>query len=62
MIEEFINKFKFKYSEELEYIFTSGNCYYFAVILKDRFCGDIYYLHVNYHEAKDLAVFLIELL
>jgi len=46
---EFIRKFKFKYGKELEYIFTSGNCYYFAVILKERFDGEIYYLPVANH-------------
>lgn len=48
-ILEFINKFKFKYKKELEYIFTSGNCYYFAVILKERFNGEIYYLPIENH-------------
>lgn len=28
---------------------TSGNCYYFAIILKDRFGGEIYYDPVNGH-------------
>lgn len=41
---DFINKFKFKHARQLEQVFTSGNCYYFAVILRDRFNGQIYYL------------------
>ena len=49
MIEDFIRKFKFKYNSELEYIFTSGNCYYFALILRDRFNGEIYYLPIENH-------------
>lgn len=49
MIEQFIEKFKFKYNKELEYIFTSGNCYYFAIILKERFNGEIYYLPIANH-------------
>lgn len=28
---------------------TSGNCYYFAVILKDRFNGEIYYDVIRGH-------------
>lgn len=45
----FIKKFKFAHKKELEHIFTSGNCYYFAVILKDRFGGEIYYLPIANH-------------
>lgn len=45
----FINKFKFAYKGELEFVFTSGNCYYFAVILKERFGGEIYYLPIDNH-------------
>lgn len=48
-IEEFIRKFKFKYSDELEEVFTSGNCYYFALILKEKFSGEIYYLPIDNH-------------
>lgn len=49
MILDFINKFKFAYKKELEYIFTNGNCYYFALILKEHFNGDIYYLPIANH-------------
>ena len=45
----FINKFKFAYKGELEFVFTNGNCYYFAVILKERFGGEIYYLPIDNH-------------
>ena len=48
-VEKFINKFKFKYKDELEYVFSFGNCYYFAVILKERFNGEIYYLPIKNH-------------
>ncbi|MBQ8218390.1 MAG: hypothetical protein IJZ79_03700 [Bacilli bacterium] len=48
-ILEFIDKFKFKFDKELEYVFTSGNCYYFAIILKERFNGEIYYLPIANH-------------
>lgn len=33
----FIKKFKFAHKCELEEVFTEGNCYYFAIILKERF-------------------------
>ena len=46
---EFIEKFKFSHADVLEYIFTQGNCYYFAVILKERFHGEIYYLPIENH-------------
>lgn len=45
----FINKFKFKFDKELVEVFTTGNCYYFAIILKERFKGDIYYLPIANH-------------
>ena len=48
-ILNFIKKFKFKYAKELEEVFTTGDCYYFAIILKARFAGDIYYLPVANH-------------
>lgn len=28
---------------------TDGNCYYFALILKDRFGGEIYYIPIEGH-------------
>lgn len=48
-IEQFIDKFKFKYKTELEYIFTSSNCYYFVAILQEHFNGEIYYLPISNH-------------
>jgi len=54
-IEDFIKKFKFKYGKELEEVFTTGNCYYFALILKDRFAGDICYLPVENHFICKIA-------
>lgn len=49
MIETFIDNFKFKYSKQLIEVFTTGNCYYFAVILKERFNGEIFYLPIANH-------------
>ncbi len=46
MIEvmEFINNFKEGFdSKGLEQVFTNGNCYHFALILKELFMGIIYY-------------------
>lgn len=48
-ILDFITKFKFEYPHQLEYVFTHGNCYYFAMILKERFHGQIYYLPIANH-------------
>ena len=45
----FIDKFKELYKEQLEDIFVDGWCYYFAVILKARFAGRIYYLPIENH-------------
>lgn len=45
----FIDKFKEIHGEELEDIFSDGWCYYFAVILRARFTGRIYYLPVMNH-------------
>lgn len=48
-IVAFIEKFKEQYSAELEDLFGDGWCYYFAVMLKARFGGRIYYLPVENH-------------
>lgn len=52
-VELFIDRFKFSKEssvrKSLEYAFTSGNCYYFALILKERFGGQIYYLPIANH-------------
>ena len=49
MVSQFIEKFKFKHNKELIEVFTTGNCYYFAVILKERFNGEIFYLPIANH-------------
>lgn len=41
---EFINK---RFPTDCNW--TTGNCYYFALILADRFNGDIYYDVINGH-------------
>ena len=45
----FIDKFKKIYPVELEDLFGDGWCYYFAIMLKARFTGRIYYLPVSNH-------------
>lgn len=44
MVLEFINK---RFPTNCNW--TTGNCYYFALILADRFNGDIYYDVINGH-------------
>ena len=46
---KFIQRFKFEAASALETVFTEGNCYYFAIILHDRFGGEIYYLPIDNH-------------
>ena len=48
-VEEFIKKFKFDHVKEVEDLFLHGNCYYFAIILKEHFNGEIYYLPIDNH-------------
>ena len=48
-VETFIDNFKSQYKDEIEVVFTEGNCYYFAVILRERFKGTIYYLPIENH-------------
>ena len=48
-ILKFINSFTEKHKEPIEYVFTQGHCYWFAVILKERFNGDIYYDYTDNH-------------
>lgn len=39
----FINAIKGSFSYEIEETFSGGFCYYFAIILKERFGGEIYF-------------------
>lgn len=49
-VEEFINRFKSNYKNELEDLFLNNLCYYFAVILKDKFKNStILYDYENVH-------------
>lgn len=45
----FIDKFKEIYPTELEDMFNDGWCYYFAIMLRARFGGRIYYLPIDNH-------------
>ena len=42
-IIKFIYEFKQRYPKELEDTFYNGYCYYFAVMLTERFGGTIYF-------------------
>ena len=53
---KFIDKFKFIHKKEIEEVFTTGNCYYFALILKERFEGSIYYLPIENHFITYIGV------
>lgn len=49
-ILSFIKNFKFIEEKTIERLFTNGNCYYFAIILKERFSsGLIYYFPISNH-------------
>ena len=47
----FINKFKEKYPSELEDTFSNGYCYYFALMLRERFGGLIMFNAAKVHFA-----------
>lgn len=49
MVEQFINVFKTYHEKEIYNTFMFGCCYWFAVILKERFQGEIYYLPIDNH-------------
>lgn len=46
---DFINGFKKQYPNEITDFFANGYCYWFAVILKERFKGTIYYSPIENH-------------
>lgn len=49
-IIDFIDNFKKQNKQVLEKVFTEGNCYYFAIILKNRFPEiSIVYSQINNH-------------
>lgn len=50
-ILEFIEEFKKSNKKETEDLFLNGNCYYFAIILQERFnyCGIIMYIPIYNH-------------
>ena len=49
IIIKFISKFKSYNPEAVEYIFTNGFCYYFSIILQERFGGEILYDQIEGH-------------
>lgn len=55
MIENFINKFKSLHPTEAEDLFLYGDCYYFAIILKERFPNAIIkYLIIDNHFITEI--------
>lgn len=58
---KFIDKFKFIHKKEIEEVFTTGNCYYFALILKERFEGSIYYLPIENHFITKIDKFYFDI-
>jgi len=46
---EFIFNFKKRNTESLEDTFMNGYCYYFSVILQERFGGEIVYETIDCH-------------
>lgn len=48
-ILDFIKKFKGDNDNILEDLFLHGYCYYFSLMLSNRFSGTIYYLPVSCH-------------
>jgi hypothetical protein len=49
MVLKFISKFKKYNSDALEYTFMNGYCYYFSIILQERFGGEILYDQIEGH-------------
>lgn len=53
-IETFINNMKSKYPKELEDVFYNGYCYWFALILANRFKGSIWFNPEIIHFAANI--------
>lgn len=55
MIEKFINKFKRLHPSAADDLFLYGDCYYFAIILKERFPEAIIkYLVIDNHFVTEI--------
>lgn len=55
-VEKFINKFKYLASKEAEDLFLYGDCYYFSIILKERFSDAIIkYLMIDNHFLAEIS-------
>ena len=54
-VEKFINKFKYLNPSAAEDLFLYGDCYYFAIILKERFPEAIIkYMVIKNHFIADI--------
>ena len=55
IVENFINKFKHLHSTEAEDLFLYGDCYYFAIIIKERFPNAVIkYLIIDNHFITEI--------
>lgn len=55
IVENFINKFKHIHPSIIEDLFLYGDCYYFAIILKERFSDAIIkYLVIDNHFVTEI--------
>lgn len=53
-VEKFISDMKAVFPEELEFTFYRGYCYWFALILAERFKGDIWFNSKIVHFATKI--------
>jgi hypothetical protein len=54
-VQRFINGMKEVFPEELEFVFYRGYCYWFALILAERFKGDIWFNPKIVHFATKIG-------
>jgi len=54
-VEQFIDDFKELFAEELETVFYRGYCYWFALILAERFKGEIWFNAKIVHFATKIG-------
>ena len=54
-VENFINKMKADFPDDLEFVFYRGYCYWFAFILAERFKGEIWFNPEIVHFAAKIG-------
>lgn len=60
-VECFINDMKKRFPVEMETVFYQGYCYWFAVILAERFNGEIWFNPIIVHFATKIGDFLYDI-